>query len=80
MTVYQALQSAGEKGNFKLSVKDYGGELGVFVEAIDGQKGKSDAWWQYWVNNAYGEIGASNAKINPGDAIEWKLVKGQIKQ
>ena len=77
-TVYDALKLASEKGGFALGVKDYGGTLGVFVESIDGKKGGKDAWWQYWVNNAYGDIGASTATVRAGDVIEWKLTKGQL--
>jgi len=77
-TVYDALKLASEKGGFALGVKDYGGTLGVFVESIDGKKGGKDSWWQYWVNNAYGDKGASTATIHAGDVIEWKLTKGQL--
>jgi len=77
-TAYDALKQASEKAGAALGVKDYGGELGVFIESIDGKKGSKDAWWQYWVNNVYGEKGASTALIKPGDVMEWKLTKGQF--
>lgn len=79
MTVFDALKTASEKQDVKLEYKDYGGDLGMFIVSIDGKKGSGDAWWQYWVNNKYGEIGASNAKLAAGDAVMWKLVKGQMK-
>jgi len=78
MTVFDALKIASEKQNFNLEYKDYGDDLGVFIESIDDKKGSDNTWWQYWINNKYGEIGSSSAKINAGDAIMWKLSKGQM--
>ncbi|MFA6429993.1 MAG: DUF4430 domain-containing protein [Patescibacteria group bacterium] len=77
-TVFDVLKEATEKGNMKLGFKDYGGDMGVFIESIDEKKGSMDAWWQYWINNTYGEKGASTAIVKPGDVMVWKLVKGQF--
>lgn len=77
-SVYDALKQFSDRLTLDLKVKDYGGDLGVFVEAINGkQDPKNKAWWQYWVNNEYGKIGASSAKLKPGDVVMWKLTVGQ---
>lgn len=77
--VFDLLKQVTEKNNIELLYKDYGGDLGVFIESIGGVKNNNDSWWQYWVNNKYSEIGASNYIIQLGDVIEFKFVKGQIK-
>ena len=73
-SVFDALRSATEGAGIDLSYKDYGGDLGVFVEAIDEKgKGSTDRWWQFWVNGAYSQVGASSYEAGPGDAIFWKF-------
>jgi hypothetical protein len=51
---------------------DYGGN---FVSTIDGLEGSTvnggDEDWFFFVNGIYSEIGAGEAKVNPGDRIWW---------
>ncbi|MFA6354391.1 MAG: DUF4430 domain-containing protein [Candidatus Paceibacterota bacterium] len=81
MTVFDALKLATDKEQLGLKYKDYGGTMGVFVQMIGKTKNSEsgDRWWQFWVNNNYGKEGASNYSLKQGDAVEWKLVRGQIK-
>lgn len=81
MSVFDLLKAVAEKNNLQFSYKDYGGDMGMFIESVDNRKNsaKGDFWWQYWVNNEYGEIGSGKKILKPGDAVEWKLVKGQLK-
>lgn len=77
-SVYDALKLFAEQAAIDLKVKDYGGDMGVFVEAIDGkQDPKKKAWWQYWVNNEYGKIGSSSYKLKAGDVVMWKLISSE---
>ncbi|MBI5654715.1 DUF4430 domain-containing protein [Candidatus Uhrbacteria bacterium] len=77
-SVFDALKLYDDKASFGIKSKDYGGDLGVFVEEIGGKQDPSKkAWWQYWVNNEYGKIGASSYKLKPGDVVMWKLTSGQ---
>ncbi len=77
--VFDLLKSAVATKNIKLEYKDYGGDLGVFIESIHGI-GKNTAgqkWWQYWVNNSYSYVGVSGYEVKPGDVIELKFIEGQ---
>lgn len=76
-TVYDVLKIASERGLF-VTTKDYGGDMGVFIQAIGGKAGSGERFWQYWVNNVYGSKGASTSIVKPGDNIEWKLIRTQI--
>jgi len=78
-TVFSVLKLATDKRDIPLIYKDYGGDLGVFVNSINGV-GKDPAgkkWWQFWINNAYSQVGVSSAVVNPGDVIEFKYIQGQ---
>lgn len=77
MTVADALQTAAAAQGIPVGSKDFGGSLGMFVETIDGVGGGTDRWWQYWVNNRYGTVGAGNQRIQSGDIVEWKFIQGQ---
>jgi hypothetical protein len=78
-TVFNVLKNASEKNNFDLKYKDYGGELGMFIESIDGigKDPSGKKWWQYWVNNKYSQVGVSAYTVSPGDVIELKFTQGQ---
>src|SRR3989344_7287649 len=43
-TVFDVLKKLDTEKKLALSYKDYGGELGAFIEAIDGVKGSSKTW------------------------------------
>lgn len=76
--LFDVIQSTVEENDIPLRFKDFGGELGVFIESIDGVPGESNnKWWQYWVNNEYGKIGVSSYTVKQGDVIELKFVEGQ---
>ena len=79
-TVFSVLQRLSNEQKFALDYKDYGGDLGVFVEAINGaaNNARANSWWQYWVNNRYGEVSASKHELQPGDIIAWKRVTNQL--
>ena len=78
--LFDLLKKVTSENNLEFRYKDYGGDLGVLIESINniGNNVGSDRFWQYWVNNEYAKIGASNYKLNPGDLIEWKYIKGQF--
>ncbi len=78
MTAFDALKYVADKQSMKLEYKDYGGDMGVFIQSINGIKDpKNKAWWQFWVNNAYSQKGASSTPLKSGDNIEWKLLAAQ---
>lgn len=75
-TVAQVLATAEQYG-LRLSTRDYGGELGVFVEAINGvsNDGGHNMYWYLYVNGQVSPVGASAAIVAPGDTVTWKYEK-----
>jgi hypothetical protein len=51
------------------------------VASIDGiqNDAKTNMRWQYWINNTYEPRIASKYFLKPGDIVEWKYVKEQMK-
>jgi len=78
-SVFNLLEEVAGQNDLEIESKDYG-EAGAFLEAIGDIKNdlKNDKFWQFWVNNNYSEVGASNYKLENGDIVEWKFIKGQI--
>ena len=81
-SVFDALESVASTGDITLRAKDFGGDLGLFLETINSVPAEPsvDSWWQYWVNGEYGNIGASNYETSPGDVIEWKFTKDHLEE
>ena len=79
-SVFSLLEQVTQQEDINLEYKDYGKEMGVMVEAIGGAYNDftEDQWWQFWVNNEYAQVGASNHLLQNGDTVEWKYVKGQV--
>lgn len=79
-TVLDLLKKITEENNLEFDYKDYGGGLGAFIESINNVKNDSskNLWWQYWINDKYAILGASNYEMKDGDIIEWKYIEGQI--
>ncbi len=47
----------------------------IFVVSIsDDVNGEGGRWWQYWINDRYGEVDAGHANLNDGDVVEWRFV------
>lgn len=76
--VFDLLKQITGQNNIELLYKDYGGDLGIFIESIGGIKNNNDSYWQYWVNNQYSTKGVSSYVIQPNDVIEFKFIKGQM--
>lgn len=79
-SVFEIMKSISSANDFELKYKEYGGEMGIFIEAIDGRENnfKENTHWQYWINGEYAKIGAGSQKLNGGEVIEWKYTKGQV--
>jgi len=79
-TLANALEGALAREGLEFQAKDYGGDLGMFIEAIDGVglgEEESGKWWQYWVNNQYGRLGVSSYVVTSGDIIYFKFSNDQ---
>ena len=60
--------------NFSVVYTHWPGYDAVFVNAINGtENGEKEMWWQYYVNDEYGEIGCDKKEISHGDLVEWRF-------
>jgi len=60
-------------------VYDVHPEWGAFVKQIGNKEsGKDNKYWQYWVNNEYSQVGASQFQLQDGDIVEWKFLASQF--
>jgi len=73
-TVAEVMMAAEAAGTLTMEYTDYGGELGIFVEAINGVANDTanDMYWILYVNGANSQVGASVAAVQAGDAVTWK--------
>ncbi|MBI2462961.1 MAG: DUF4430 domain-containing protein [Candidatus Spechtbacteria bacterium] len=63
------------KQHYSIQSKDYGHDLGEFVEAIDGITPQKDEFWALFVNSKSSMVGASSYITKNGDVIEWRIQK-----
>ena len=75
-TVYKILLECADYYNITVKVDKTHQKLyeSVFIESINGTANK-EKYWQFYVNNEYGNIGSENKEIFNGDIIEWKFEK-----
>lgn len=77
MTAADVLLAAHAAGQLAAEVKDYGGELGIFVEALNGQANdpSNNQYWFLYINGTKSPVGASRAPVRAGDTVTWKYEK-----
>ena len=73
MSVFEVMEQAQATEQLVFEHEDYGGELGAFIESINGAGGVGNAWWQFWINTSYSTTGVSNAQVGPGDIVYFSL-------
>ena len=74
-TVAALLTQATTTSGLTLETTDYGGTLGIFVESINGVRNDTKRQW-YWtlsVNGTKSPLGASAARVHPGDRVTWSF-------
>jgi len=77
-SVWQAMQSVLVENDVFLDYQTYG-ELGVFITQIGEKKnGQDGKYWQYFINDQYAQVGASNYILKPGDIVEWKFTNERL--
>jgi hypothetical protein len=73
-TVYKLLMECSSAYDFSVASTYWQGYDSVFVNSINGtHNGENGMWWQYYVNDAYGEVGCDRKEIFDGDIIEWRF-------
>jgi hypothetical protein len=80
-TIFDALLRLQKQGDIELVYEDYGGDLGVFLQGIDGvgvgENISGSKWWHFWVNGTYAQVGVSSQILHPGDVILFKYMPAQ---
>ncbi len=78
-TLFALLKRVTQQENFAFEYKEYEG-LGTLITKIGEKENSADgAYWQYWVNNRYAEVGADRYMLKPDDVILWKFTRYQNK-
>jgi hypothetical protein len=72
-TVFDLLTQAADKFGYKLETQKF--DFGVFVKAIGGRESSRERTWIYFVNGKAAQVAADQAKVKPGDRVEWRYVK-----
>jgi len=71
--VYDLMNILRDIGIIFFTTKDFGGNLGLFIEQINGIKnGTDNKFWIYYINEKEAKTGISNYTLNNNDVIEWK--------
>lgn len=73
-TVLGIMQDLFARGEIVYAGRDYPG-LGFFVETINGEGAPSGSSWILYINGKPSDIGASGARVKPGDTALWRIEK-----
>ncbi len=77
-TAFALLQEAAQRLGFSVQETYYTVPSAVFVTAINGTaNGQDGMYWQYWVNGAYGDVGADHYALTNGDVVAWRFTTDQ---
>jgi hypothetical protein len=73
-TAFGLLLEASESLGFEVKWSRFVLPEGVFITSINGTvNGQGGGYWQYWVNDRYGDRAADRREIFSGDIVLWKL-------
>ena len=76
-TLFLATQRLADANGLAFEYGDYG-DMGMLITGLGSRRsGEGGAYWQYWVNGLYAQVGASAYQLQNGDRIEWKLTDAQ---
>ncbi|MBI2327683.1 DUF4430 domain-containing protein [Candidatus Curtissbacteria bacterium] len=70
-SAWEALKTAAGEQN--IEYKDYGGELGIFISAINQVKPTGNKFWLFKVNGEGASVGVSSYKVQNGDKLEFVI-------
>ncbi len=74
-TVLEAMRALEKDASFTFSGREFSG-LGFFVEEINGKRGENGYYWILHINGTTSDLGVSQARVGPGDSVEWRYEKG----
>ena len=67
-------------GEQNVEYKDYGGELGIFISAINQVKPTGNKFWLFKVNGEGAKVGVSSYKVKEGDRLEFVISEPENEQ
>ncbi len=73
--VTDAMQAYASSSAFTYSGKEYP-SLGFFVESINGKNNAGGYYWTLYIDGTLSELGASSARVAPGQSVEWRYQQG----
>jgi hypothetical protein len=77
--LFAVLRRGLAESDIEVTYKDFGGDMGMFIETINGVgKGSLSKWWQYWVNDQYATVGVSSYTPVAGDVIKFVYTNEKI--
>ncbi len=72
-TVLSFLLQAADALGFEVEWTHWESLQAAKVDAINGiRDGQDGLFWQYWVNDKYGEVGADRHILQDGDSLLWR--------
>lgn len=79
MVTYQGVDGVNAiellRKNHQIQTKDFGKDVGEFVESIDGKVPAKDEFWAFYINGASASVGPSLYITKNTDTLQWKLDK-----
>lgn len=75
-TVFDILKDLSVEKKFELK-SSVDPRYGAFIESIAGvaNSKESNKYWQYWINDQLGDLGADKKEVKEGDKVEWRFEK-----
>jgi hypothetical protein len=77
-TVYRLLKECAQVKGFDVEGTIWEPYEAVFVDSINGLDNNDGRFWQYYVNDKYGEISSDRRGLSNGDQVEWRWEDPQI--
>lgn len=76
-TTVEKIMRRAETQGLEIVTENYGKELGLFVQSINGLTNNPNKkmYWYLYVNDKSSPVGASAAKVAPGDSVTWRYEK-----
>lgn len=78
-TVFSILDKASKLYNFSIETQYFEEFQCHYITSINSIKeGQDNKFWQYYLNEKYGTVGADLQPIENGDVVEWVFQQPQI--
>ncbi|OGG79496.1 hypothetical protein A3A39_04845 [Candidatus Kaiserbacteria bacterium RIFCSPLOWO2_01_FULL_54_13] len=74
-TVLNVMNALKSEDKLSFSGRDFP-SLGFFVEEINGLRSTDGYYWILIINGEKSKLGASSARVQPGDVVEWRYEEG----